>query len=139
MDKFGGPVQGQVSNLGLVLIFGLQDRFRTVRNPCKIHKYWADVFCLKTEFIFLRETDYEETIGGAEWPSRPFLGSAYKMYMNSSNAMDDLTEEFMEHQVGSNLARVDIFYDTLNVESIEVSATYTVRRTSRQFLNWITK
>ena len=77
----------------------------------------------------LRETDYVEIIGGAEWPSRQFLESAYTMFMNSSDAPDDLTEEFMEDQVGRNLARVDVYYDTLNVESVIESRTYTVRRT----------
>ena len=47
--------------------------------------------------------------------------------MNTSGAPDDLTEEFMEHQVGKNLARVDVFYDSLNVESIIESRKYTVR------------
>ena len=77
----------------------------------------------------LSETDYDEIIGGAEWPSRQFLESAYTMFMNSSDAPDDLTEEFMEDQVGRNLARVDVYYDTLNVESVIESRTYTVRRT----------
>ena len=47
--------------------------------------------------------------------------------MNTSGAPDDLTEEFMEHQVGKNLARVDVYYDSLNVESIIESRKYTVR------------
>ena len=50
------------------------------------------------------------------------------MYMNTTVSPDDLTEEFMEDQVGRNLARVDVYYDTLNVESVIESKTYTVRK-----------
>ena len=77
--------------------------------------------------LYFSETEYDEIIGGAEWPSGPYLESAFRSFMNTSGAPDDLTEEFMEHQVGKNLARVDVFYDSLNVESIIESRKYTVR------------
>ena len=40
---------------------------------------------------------------------------------NSQLDLDDMAE-----LVGKNLARVDIFYDSLNVESVTESKTYTV-------------